>query len=145
MNETLLAILQYLSPDQLPTLPGALTLAGSIMVLYNAQMTSWAGMDDGDALWLQWLNRGVRLILSGVLFLLFVLSQTGDWGPYPPTVILIIALDLQLLLRSITLMLTHQKTKGASQVNVSRRLEDEPFFRNLHLRNPAGDRRSRQR
>lgn len=133
MDEMLAQILQFLSPDRLPSLPGFLTLSGSIMALYNAQMTSWASMDDDDAPFLQWINRGARLLLSAVLFWLFIMSQTGDWGPYPPTVILIIALDLQLLFRSLTLIFAHRsKTRGASRINVTRHLADEPFFRNLH-------------
>lgn len=90
---------QILERSDVSLLFTLLTLAAFFLALYVMQLTSSQHEDSADSLLIQWLRRAS---LAGVaLSMLWSLgySVTKQWQPWPPTIGLLIAVVLMLIVR----------------------------------------------
>lgn len=117
------------------TLHGVLTFGGCLLVIANMQLTSWAELDAEDPRWVQWSNRGVKIILALALLWSFSVVNSHNWDPFRPGIMVLIAIDLQFAFRCITLVLAIRRRERLEGPKGGHRLEDQKFF--ASLRKPA--------
>jgi hypothetical protein len=86
-------------------------IIGVLISVYLMQITESTPAVPGDSAWMRWLRRGS---LAGVaLSFLWCLSYgtSMNWEPWPPMVAIVIAIDFNLLMRTITTKLRERSIK----------------------------------
>lgn len=100
-----MSIDQVIEGRDLSTLHSLLTLIGAGLAIYVMQLTSHEHEDAVDPAWIRW---GRRFVL-GCIALAFLWSlnyaQTKSWQPWPPEIMLVLAVIGQLAVRAAAIHL----------------------------------------
>lgn len=95
---------QILEHCDLTFLLGVLAVIGFFLAVYVNQLTHYEAEDSSDPWWIKVVFRPLSYITLALSFL-WVLSygQAHDWQPWPPMLMMILAIDMILFIRALAI------------------------------------------
>lgn len=101
---------RFLESIDLRTWHMLLSLLGFFIVVYVMQLTHWEAEDDVDPAYIRHLRRVSLALLAWSMLWSLSYQETKNWQPWPPEILMILALDMIMFIRALAIKARIKRT-----------------------------------